>query len=73
MRGPGFWKVDLSLSRLFSFGGSQQVEARLEAFNVLNNFNWGDPIANFSNANFGRVQTQAGDMRILQFGIKYAF
>jgi hypothetical protein len=58
---------------LFAIATGQQLEARLEAFNLLNNFNWGDPVSNFSNANFGKVQTQAGDMRILQFGVKYAF
>ena len=73
VRGPGFWKVDLSLSRLFAIATGQQLEARLEAFNLLNNFNWGDPVSNFSNANFGKVQTLASDMRILQFGVKYTF
>jgi hypothetical protein len=58
---------------LFAIATGQQLEARLEAFNLLNNFNWGDPVVNLSNANFGRIQTQAGDMRILQFGVKYAF
>jgi hypothetical protein len=73
IRGPGFWKIDLALSRLFSFAATQNVEIRLEAFNLLNNFNWGNPIVNFSSGNFGRIQTQAGDSRILQFGVKYAF
>jgi hypothetical protein len=73
IRGPGFWKIDLALSRLFSFATTQNVEIRIEAFNLLNNFNWGLPITNFSSGNFGRIQTQAGDSRILQFGVKYGF
>ena len=73
IRGPGFWKIDLALSRLFSFAATQNVEIRIEAFNLLNNFNWGIPITNFSSGNFGRIQTQTGDSRILQFGVKYAF
>ena len=73
IRGPGFWKIDLALSRLFSFPAAQSVELRIEAFNLLNNFNWGNPITNFSSGNFGRIQTQAGDSRIMQFGVKYAF
>jgi hypothetical protein len=73
IRGPGFWKIDMALSRLFPFGTAQSVEVRVEAFNLLNNFNWGNPITNFSSGNFGRIQTSAGDQRILQFGIKYGF
>jgi hypothetical protein len=73
IRGPGFWKVDLAVSRLFRFATSQNLEVRLEAFNLLNNFNWGNPNTNFSSGLFGRIQTVAGDMRIMQFGVKYAF
>jgi hypothetical protein len=63
----------MALSRLFSFGGAQNVEVRVEAFNLLNTFNWGSPITTFNSGNFGRIQTQAGDSRIMQFGVKYAF
>jgi hypothetical protein len=73
IRGPGFWKIDMALSRLFSFRTGQNLEFRVEAFNLLNNFNWGNPITNFSSGNFGRIQSQTGDSRIMQFGIKYAF
>jgi hypothetical protein len=45
----------------------------MEAFNLFNTFNWGDPIVNWGAGNFGRIQTMAGDPRILQFGIKYGF
>jgi hypothetical protein len=73
IRGPGFWKVDLALSRLFSFGTAQNLEVRVEAFNLFNNFNWGNPITNFSSGNFGRIQTIGGDPRIMQVGLKYGF
>ena len=73
IRGPGFWKIDLALSRLFSFGAAQNIEIRVEAFNLLNNFNWGSPTTSLSSGNFGRIQSQAGDPRIMQFGAKYAF
>jgi hypothetical protein len=74
IRGPNFWKIDLSVSRLFSFGTNQNVEVRLESFNVLNNFNWGNPGTNLNAAaSFGRIQSNTGDPRIMQFGVKYAF
>ena len=71
--GPGFWKVDLAVSRLFSFATAQRLELRWEAFNLFNNFNWGNPVTTFNAANFGRIQTMAGDARIMQLGIKYGF
>ena len=71
--GPAYWSVDLALARSIGVGGTQNVELRLETFNLLNHFNWGDPIVNLDAANFGQINTQAGTSRILQFGIKYAF
>jgi hypothetical protein len=73
LTGPGVWKIDLAVSRLFTFGTAQTVEIRIESFNVLNHFNWGNPGTNFGAATFGRIQSQAGDPRIMQFGIKYGF
>jgi hypothetical protein len=71
--GPGFWTVDLALSRALTIGAQHTLELRAEAFNLTNNFNWGDPNTNFGSGNFGRITTQAGAPRILQFGIKYGF
>ena len=71
--GPAYWSVDLALARLIGVGSGQNVELRLETFNLLNHFNWGDPIVNLDAANFGQIITQMGSPRVLQFGIKYAF
>ena len=73
IKGPGVWKTDLAVSRLLSVGGSRQIEARAEVFNLLNNFNWGNPITTLNSGNFGRIQSMVGDPRILQFSIKYGF
>jgi hypothetical protein len=73
IRGPNFWKVDLALSRLASLGSTRNVELRVEVFNLLNNFNWGNPGVNFAAGTFGRITTQAGAPRIVQFGVKYGF
>jgi hypothetical protein len=71
--GPAYWAVDLALSRTVVLTGTQRVELRLESFNLTNNFNWGNPVVNFNAGTFGRITTQAGDPRIIQFGIKYDF
>ena len=71
--GPNFWNVDLAVSKLIAVSATQRLELRLESFNLLNRFNWGDPVVNFNAGTFGRITTQAGAPRILQFGIKYDF
>ncbi len=74
--GPAYWNIDLAVSRLIPLGATRRVELRLESFNLLNHFNWGDPSTtnlNFNAGTFGRITTQAGAPRIMQFGVKYDF
>ena len=61
------------MSRLISVASQQTLELRIEVFNLFNNFNWGIPNANLDAGTFGRITTQSGDMRIMQFGVKYGF
>ena len=70
--GPAFRQIDLAISRLVPLG-TQRLELRLEMFNLFNTFNWGNPVTNFNSGSFGRITSQAGDPRILQFGVKYDF
>ena len=76
--GPAYWNIDMAVSRLVPIG-TRRGGLRIESFNVLNHFNWGDPTptpgapANFNSGQFGRITTQAGAPRILQFGVKYDF
>jgi hypothetical protein len=58
VRGPAYWVVDMALSRTIAFTTSQNVELRLETFNLLNNFNWGNPTVNFASGTFGRITTR---------------
>jgi hypothetical protein len=73
IEGPGFWTVDIALTRLLSFGTTNSMELRVEVFNLFNNFNWGNPNTNYDAGTFGRITTQTGDPRIMQFGVKYGF
>jgi hypothetical protein len=55
-RGPGFWNVDLSLSRtihLSTLGKQGRLTIRGDAFNVLNQANLGTPITSLASKNFG--------------------
>ncbi len=73
IEGPGFWTVDLALSKLVSFATQHSLEFRVEVFNLFNNFNWGNPATNLDAGTFGRITTQVGEPRIMQFGFKYGF
>jgi carboxypeptidase family protein len=72
--GPSYWNgINLGLRRLITLTGTQNLELRLEAFNLLNTFSWDPPTSNLASGQFGRLTTQDGDPRIMQFGIKYGF
>ena len=71
--GTGYWNVDLALARLLPVGEQRTFEIRIETFNLFNNFNWGDPVTNLDSPQFGRITTQNGSPRIMQFALKYGF
>ena len=61
IKGPSYWNgVNLGLRRLISLTGTQTIELRIESFNLLNSFSWGNPTTNLSSGQFGRITTQAG-------------
>ena len=71
-RGPGFSEVSLSLAKKIVIGGSFHAEVRLDAFNVFNTMNLGDPVMDLSNANFGKSTTQLAT-RAMQLGFRLRF
>ena len=73
LTGPAYWAIDLALSRMFAFGESRNLEIRVESFNLLNNFNWGNPTTNLTSAQFGRIRSAAGSPRVMQVGVKFGF
>jgi outer membrane receptor protein involved in Fe transport len=74
LRAPGFWNVDLGLQRNIPFGQGRSVQLRLEAFNVFNHINWGNPgVALDQPANFGRITSMSGRPRQLQGGMRLVF
>jgi hypothetical protein len=73
IEGPGYWQIDMAVSRIFQVRESQKLEFRAEAFNLANHFIPMDPNVTFSNANtFGQILS-ARDARIMQFALRYAF
>jgi hypothetical protein len=73
IRGPGFWRTDLSLFKNMKFGERVTGQLRWETFNTFNHTN---PICcaslNFTSSLFDKV-TSTRDPRIMQLGLKFNF
>jgi hypothetical protein len=70
LRTDGVRNVDLSLFKHFAFGRAARIQARVEAFNVLNRVQFGSPNTSVTSSSFGVVTSQANTPRQLQFGVK---
>lgn len=71
---PGIIGWDFSLLKNFRLPSeSRYLQFRFEAFNFPNHPNWGNPDANVTSVNFGRIAGTRGNMRNLQFALKYVF
>ena len=73
LRGDHQWNVDFSLFKRFSVTGSQSLEFRAEAFNLLNSVYFDLPNTAIDTAAGGRVTATSNAARQLQFGLKYLF
>ncbi len=61
IRGPGLINTDLALSKHFKLMGEKlDAELRMDAFNVFNHANFGNPNTNIFSPNFGQVSTTIG-------------
>ena len=72
LRGPGYFVLDVALSRQFKVREQMGLQVRAEAFNSLNHPNFGLPNGNISSSAFGTI-TGAFDPRILQASMKLTF
>ena len=52
LTGPGVFTIDFSALKNFQFGGSKYIQFRIEAFNLLNTPNFGDPNTNLAQSNW---------------------
>ena len=79
LRGPWRGTQDVSLVKFFHFTERQNLEFRTEMFNAPNHVILNNPSANWNNssnaaanASFGKI-TGAGNMRQIQFALKFNF
>jgi len=74
MRGPGYSNVDFAVGRSFNyFGEGRSLEFRWETFNLLNTPQFGLPTNNVNSGSFGKITSLAGDPRVMQFALRFAF
>jgi hypothetical protein len=82
LTGPGYFDLDLALSRRFKIRERQTIEIRAESFNLENRANFLNPAAAslvggtvnnaLNSSTFGKIQSDVSP-RIMQFAVKYAF
>jgi hypothetical protein len=66
--------IDLSVSKQVKTGGSTAATVRLEVLNMFNIVQWAAPASSsFGAANFGQITTQANNMRMVQFTLRFQF
>ena len=82
LRGPGYWRTDASFFKHISVGGTRQLEVRIEAVNIFNHVNLGNPesevgVPGNDNPNAGRINSTAygntDPQRNFQFAVKFLF
>jgi hypothetical protein len=80
--GPGYWRVDASLFKKINFGERRALELRIEAVNVLNHVNLGNPDSEVGSpgnprTNAGKISSTAyfgaDPQRNLQFAVRFLF
>lgn len=82
LTGPGYFDLDLALSRRFKIRERETIEIRAESFNLENRANFLNPAAAslvggtvnnaLNSSTFGKIQSDVSP-RIMQFAVKYAF
>jgi len=60
IEGPGNIGLDMNLAKKVKISESKEFELRVDAVNVLNHPNFGNPNVNINSVNFGRITTATG-------------
>lgn len=71
--GPGTVNFDFSLFKNIRFRESMNLQFRSEFFNLFNTPSFGLPAATRGAGGFGQISSLVGDMRQIQFSLKFLF
>ncbi len=73
----GFWqrRVDISLAKAFSLGGTRDFELRWDVFNVFDTVNYALPenVIGAATTDFGKITNSVGGPRVMQLGARLKF
>jgi hypothetical protein len=58
--GPSIFRLDFRLTKRFQFNERVDFQLNVEATDALNTPQWGNPVTNINNTNFGRITTATG-------------
>jgi hypothetical protein len=82
LTGPGYWRVDGSLFKRVVLASNREIELRIEAVNLLNHVNLGNPdteigVPGNDNPNAGKITSTAfsnlDPQRAFQFAVRFKF
>jgi hypothetical protein len=77
IRGPGYWAVNLSVTKGFRLSQTVRLDVRMDAFNAFNRMNYANPNTNITSPDFGRILTStsalSGGPRTAQLGARLSF
>jgi hypothetical protein len=74
MTGPGYWNVDLGVSKSLYIDDKRYFTFRVEAFNAFNHPNWGAPNSDISDpGSFGRINGTFSAPRIIELVLKFNY
>ena len=71
--GPGFWNFDFGLHKKFRVTENSSLQLQANAFNIFNHTNFGLPVNDMSNPDFGKSIFTVGTPRVLQLAIRFDF
>ena len=61
IEGPSRYSLDMNLIKRVRIDEAKEFEVRVDAINVLNHSNWGNPTVDINSNNFGRITTKTGN------------
>ena len=73
LRGPGAYNIDLSVFKDFRFNETRNLQFRLEAFNLFNHAQFGNPDITVDGPNAGTITGTSNSSREVQLALKFSF
>ena len=73
LRGPGQANWDMSLYKDIPINENMKFNLRVEAFNLFNRVQFGNPNTSVGNALFGNITTQINNPRAFQLSGRFLF